>query len=101
MQFTGGLPCTTEWAVLGQNLCFSKNFSVGPLASAYLDAKLVKVGVNGKEKEWIDKIILRQFPLNILLLSHRLAYNEDNKSRNIVILIYPSPSNKYVIIESH
>lgn len=49
--------CTTEWAVLGQNLCFSKNFSVGPLASAYLDAKLVKVGVNGKN---VSK--LREFP---------------------------------------
>ena len=40
--------CTTEWAILGQNLCFSKNFSVGPVSFGYLEAKLVKVGVNGK-----------------------------------------------------
>ena len=40
--------CTTEWAVLGQNLCFSKNFSVGPVSFARYVAKLVKVGVNGK-----------------------------------------------------
>jgi hypothetical protein len=42
--------CTTEWAVLGQNLCFSKNFSVGPVSFGYLEAKLVKVGVNYKDK---------------------------------------------------
>ena len=40
--------CTTEWAVLWQKLCFSKNFSVGPSTSAFLEAKLVKVGVKGK-----------------------------------------------------
>jgi hypothetical protein len=41
--------CTTEWAVLWQNLYFPKNFSVGPSAFVCLAAKLVKVGVNGKE----------------------------------------------------
>jgi hypothetical protein len=35
---------------LGQNLYFSKNFSVGPVSFACLDAKLVKVGVNGKKE---------------------------------------------------
>ena len=35
--------CTTEWAVLGQNLCFSKNFSVGPLAFADSDTKIIKI----------------------------------------------------------
>ena len=49
--------CTTEWAVLGQNLCFSKIFLERPLASAYLDAKLVKVVVNRKN---VSK--LREFP---------------------------------------
>jgi hypothetical protein len=34
----------------GQNLCFSKNFSVGPLSFARSVAKLVKVGVNGKDQ---------------------------------------------------
>ena len=42
--------CTTEWAVLGQNRYFSKNFSVGPLSFVRSVAKLVKVGVNGKKE---------------------------------------------------
>jgi hypothetical protein len=42
--------CTTEWAVLGLNQYFSKKFSVGPVSFACLDAKLVKVGVNGKDQ---------------------------------------------------
>ena len=40
--------CTTEWAVLGQNLCFSKNFSEVSLSFVRSEAKLVKVGVNRK-----------------------------------------------------
>ena len=41
--------CTTKSAISGQNRYFSKNFSAGPVSFACLEAKLVKVGVNGKE----------------------------------------------------
>ena len=47
--------CTTELAVLGQNLCFSKNFSVGPLSFVRSVAKLVKVGVNRKKPHSLDR----------------------------------------------
>ena len=40
--------CTTEWAVLGQNLCFSKNFSEGQLPFVRYVAKLAKVKVTRK-----------------------------------------------------
>ena len=49
--------------VLWQKLCFSKNFSVGPSTSAYLEAKLVKVGVNGKNVSNI-----RELPIIIPIL---------------------------------
>ena len=40
--------CTTERAILGQNLCFSKNFTAAPFSFVRSEAKLVKVGVKGK-----------------------------------------------------
>jgi hypothetical protein len=42
--------CTTEWAVLGQNLCFSKNFSAAPFSFIRSEAKLVKARVKGKNE---------------------------------------------------
>ena len=65
--------CTTEWAVLGQKLCFSKKISVGPVSFVCLGAKLVKVGVNRKniktQHEDISLLILLSGSLLILLFS--------------------------------
>ena len=47
--------CTTEWAVLGQNLCFSEKFSVWPVSFGCLKAKVSKVWVNRKKPHSLDR----------------------------------------------